>query len=108
MLHFYTSNRLEKLLSALANVIQANPLPPLQTEIVVVQSKGMERWLALELSKQLGVWANARYPFPREMIQQLFKDGLAFTKLLIAWRCYRMFYKDYAKFTMRGTCALDS
>jgi len=78
MLHFYTSNRLEKLLSALANVIQANPLPPLQTEIVVVQSKGMERWLALELSKQLGVWANARYPFPREMIQQLFKDGLSY------------------------------
>jgi exodeoxyribonuclease V gamma subunit len=78
MLHFYTSNRLEKLLSALANVIQANPLPPLQTEIVVVQSKGMERWLALELSKQLGVWANASYPFPREMIQQLFKDGLSY------------------------------
>jgi len=77
MLHFYTSNRLEKLLSSLAKVIKANPLLPLQKEIVVVQSKGMERWLALELSKQLGVWANANYPFPREMIQRLFQEGLS-------------------------------
>lgn len=78
MLHFYTSNRLEHLLSHLALVIKNNPLPPLETETIVVQSKGMERWLALELSKQLGVWANARYPFPREMIQRLFYDGLPY------------------------------
>jgi exodeoxyribonuclease V gamma subunit len=78
MLHFYSSNLLESLLSALSNVIKANPLPPLQSEIIVVQSKGMERWLALELSKKLGIWANATYPFPREMIQQLFYKGLSF------------------------------
>lgn len=78
MLYLYTSNRLEKLLSALASVIKINPLPPLKSEIIVVQSKGMERWLALELSKKLGILANVRYPFPREMIQQLFKDGLSY------------------------------
>lgn len=78
MLHLYTSNHLEKLLSRLANVLRKQPLPPLQKEIIVVQSKGMERWLALELSKELGIWANANYPFPREMIQRLFREGLPY------------------------------
>ncbi|MEY3220505.1 MAG: hypothetical protein RIT27_1862 [Pseudomonadota bacterium] len=77
MLYFYTSNRLEKLLTALANILREQPLPPLQKEIIVVQSKGMERWLALELSKQLGIWANADYPFPRDMTQRLFHESLS-------------------------------
>jgi len=97
MLHFHTSNRLEKLLTALASILREQPLPPLQKEIIVVQSKGMERWLALELSKKLGIWANADYPFPRDMMQRLFRDGLShipdvsdFDPNILGWTILRL------------------
>ena len=43
--NIYLSNRSEVLVSELAHVVSSPPLPPLQKEIIVVQSKGMERWL---------------------------------------------------------------
>ncbi|MCK4503827.1 MAG: exodeoxyribonuclease V subunit gamma, partial [Desulfuromonadales bacterium] len=71
-LNIYTSNRMENLTVALAKTL-ARPLSaPFKPEIIVVQSRGMERWLAMELAKQFGVWANCIYPFPNAMIQQLF------------------------------------
>lgn len=77
MLHLHSSNRLETLVDMLADVV-ANPLPsPLHREFIVVQSKGMERWLSLELAQRLGVWANARYPFPKTIIWQLLRAVLS-------------------------------
>src|SRR5262249_22238315 len=42
---------------------------PMEAEVVVIQSKGMERWLSMELARRLGIWANARFPFPRKFIE---------------------------------------
>jgi len=54
----YTSNRMEMLADRLAELF-ARPLPsPLASEVIVVQSKGMQRWLAMELARRHGVWAN--------------------------------------------------
>jgi exodeoxyribonuclease V gamma subunit len=78
MLHIHTSNRLEYLIQALATVIKANPLPPLTQETIVVQSKGMERWVSMELAKQLGVWANGYFPFANAMLWRLFKETLGY------------------------------
>lgn len=76
MLHLHTSNQLETLLDALVDVVR-EPLPsPLEPETIIVQSRGMERWLALQLADRLGVWGNAEYPFPLSFIRKLFAANL--------------------------------
>ncbi|MGD9578025.1 MAG: exodeoxyribonuclease V subunit gamma, partial [Syntrophorhabdus sp.] len=42
-LKLYPSNRLEALLDALASVVKEPLSSPLESEVIVVQSKGMER-----------------------------------------------------------------
>ncbi len=78
MLHIHSSNRLEHLLQALSNVIQNNPLPPLIPEIIVVQNQGMERWISMELAKNIGVWANSYFPFPNALLWRVFKEALGY------------------------------
>ena len=75
-MHLFTSNRLEHLLEHLAGIVRARPLPPLCTETIVVQSKGMERWLALQLAARLGIWANAECPFPGALTWRMFRAAL--------------------------------
>ena len=71
-LNIYTGNRMENLVDALSSVL-ANPLSsPFTPELIVVQSKGMQRWLAMELAKRFGVWANCSYPFPNAFVSQFF------------------------------------
>jgi len=76
MLYIHTSNYLENLAQAFANIIKANPLPPLIKETIVVQNKGMERWVSMTLAKQLGVFAHGYFPFPDAILRQLFKKTL--------------------------------
>ena len=65
----HRSNRIEALVDALAELV-ARPLPdPFAREWIAVQGRGMERWLALELARRLGVWANPAFPFPRKVIE---------------------------------------
>jgi exodeoxyribonuclease V gamma subunit len=75
-LNVYTGNRLETLVEQLAGVV-AEPLSsPLVSEVIVVQSKGMERWLSMELAARVGVWANCRFPFPNRFTWEVFKAVL--------------------------------
>ena len=66
----HRSNRTERLVDALAEVVARPPADPFAPEMIVVQGNGMERWLAMELARRLGVWANPRFPFPRTVIEQ--------------------------------------
>ena len=63
------SNRTEALADALAAKVRKHPLGPFEKDVVVVQSRGMERWLMLGLAKRLDVWANPWFPFPRALIE---------------------------------------
>lgn len=56
----------------LAELLVREPPDPMAPEWIVVQSRGMERWLTQQLSRRLGVWANPRFPFPRALVEQLF------------------------------------
>jgi exodeoxyribonuclease V gamma subunit len=70
-LQLYRSNSMERLADALAEAVRrplANVLAP---ECIAVPSAGMERWLALELSSRLGVWANPAFPFPGKLVESL-------------------------------------
>jgi exodeoxyribonuclease V gamma subunit len=69
----FTSNRLEVLLDQLIKILE-QPLAPLESEIIVVQSRGMEHWLTMQLSARLDIWANCNFPFPKKMLQQVFRQ----------------------------------
>lgn len=75
MLTIHRSNRVESLLEALAEVLAEPVGPPTVPEIIAVQSRGMETWLSMELSRRFGIWAGAAFPFPRALLEELF-DGV--------------------------------
>jgi exodeoxyribonuclease V gamma subunit len=72
-LKIFTSNRLEVLVEKLAQIIKKPLLSPLAPEVIVVQSRGMERWVSMELAQHNGICANCDFPFPNEFLQQLFQ-----------------------------------
>jgi exodeoxyribonuclease V gamma subunit len=96
-LEAFTSNRMEVLLDRLAGVV-SEPLPsPLDKEIIVVQSRGLERWLGQELAIRLGIWANASFPFPNAILRRIFEayfgrqpEGSLFAPEVLAWRIHRV------------------
>ena len=75
-LKLFTSNRMETLAAHLSDVLRVPLSQPLAPEIILVQSRGMERWLSMELALRHGVCANVRYPYPIHFIQNVFKEIL--------------------------------
>ena len=72
-LFIYTSNRMEILAEQLAQIVRT-PLPsPLTPETIVVQSRGMERWISMELAARNGISANCSFPFPNAFLETIFK-----------------------------------
>ncbi len=72
----YRSNRVERLLEALAQVV-AQPLPdPIAPEQIVVHSRGMGTWLSQRLAEHLGVWAGGQFPFPRRFVDDVLRTVL--------------------------------
>lgn len=91
-LYLYSSNRLEVLAGGLARILKHPLTSPLAPEIIIVQSRGMERWLTLQLADHLGVLANCRFPFPNALLQDLFsvlldtKEDQSFAKEHLCFR----------------------
>jgi len=75
-LNIVTSNRLEVLSKALAEHIRIPLLSPLEPEIVVVQSRGMQRWVSLELARHNGICANVSFPFPNTFLKTIIHQFL--------------------------------
>jgi len=71
----YSSNRLEVLAEKLAEILSEHPLPPLVQEWIVVQSRGMERWVRMKLARYHGICANIGFPFPDALISTLFCEA---------------------------------
>ena len=72
-LTIYTSNHMEILARQLARIVR-DPLPsPLVSEIIVVQSRGMERWVSMEIAKYNGICANCSFLFPNLFLQEIIK-----------------------------------
>lgn len=72
-LNIYTSNRMEKLAATLAGLLAKPLTDPLAPEHIVVQSRGMQRWLTMELARCFGVCANLHCPFPNAFVAELFR-----------------------------------
>ncbi|MGE4344519.1 MAG: exodeoxyribonuclease V subunit gamma [Geoalkalibacter sp.] len=97
MSHFrlHTSNRLETLFDRLAEIVAVPAGSPLTPEVIVVQSRGMQRWLSLRLAERFGVWSNDEksFPFPNAFIWDIFRRLLpelprssAFDPDILTWR----------------------
>jgi exodeoxyribonuclease V gamma subunit len=72
----HQGNRVEALAESLAKEISAFERDPLTPVTIVVQSRGMERWLCMELARHNGVIANARFPFPNTILSEIFSAVL--------------------------------
>ena len=72
-INLYSGNRLEILSDKFAGLLHSAPLPPLEKEIILIQSRGMARWLALETASRLTIWANCVCPFPNTFIRDIYK-----------------------------------
>jgi exodeoxyribonuclease V gamma subunit len=70
---FFTSNRLEILAAELAEILKYPLKSPLEKEIIVVQSKGMQRWISMELARYHGIAANICFLFPNEFVDESFR-----------------------------------
>ncbi len=94
MLHLYQSNRLETLGTLLATVQQAAPLSdPFAAETVLVQSRGMGRWITLDLAKKAGIAAHLDFVLPAAFAWQLMQKVLpglprksTFAPEVLSWR----------------------
>lgn len=86
--------RIECLVDRLAASLRQDPLPPLETELILVESVGMARWLPLQLATRNGVLAGAHFPFVGNFLwEQLLKprtgsacDGREWNVGPLAWR----------------------
>src|SRR3954447_23291979 len=68
MLHLHRSNRADGLVEALRELLEEPPPDPFAPEVVSVPTRGMERWIAQQLSGRLGVCANVLFPPPRRLV----------------------------------------
>jgi len=92
------SNRLEIPAEQFAAVVRHPGEAPFVPEILLVQHRGLARWLALRLVDQLGVCAHVRYQFPAafiwELCQQVLTDVPAtspFAPDVLTWRLMALF-----------------
>ncbi len=69
---FHSSNRLETLAAAYADIYAGRNGSPFAAEIIVVQTMGMGRYLSLRLADRCGISANLEFLFPNAVIDRLF------------------------------------
>jgi exodeoxyribonuclease V gamma subunit len=67
-LKLYTSNQLEQLANQLAVALNTPLSSPLAREVIVVQSRGMARWISLQIAQISNICMNCEFPFPRAFI----------------------------------------
>jgi exodeoxyribonuclease V gamma subunit len=84
---------MEILLDHLAEVLKEPVGSALSREAIVVQSRGMSRWISMELAKKFGVWGNSDFPFPNKFVKDLFAESMpdvdtsdSFETEILTWR----------------------
>ncbi|MDD3082692.1 MAG: exodeoxyribonuclease V subunit gamma [Desulfobacterales bacterium] len=75
-MHVHAGNRLEILVDELAGILRRPSGSPLVPEIVVVQSRGMQHWVSMELAERNGICANISFPFPNAFLDFLYHSML--------------------------------
>jgi exodeoxyribonuclease V gamma subunit len=68
--HLHRSNRIERLVGALGDLLEAPCGSVFDPEAVVVPGHGMSVWLSMQLSSRLGVWATPLL-YPRKLVERV-------------------------------------
>jgi exodeoxyribonuclease V gamma subunit len=78
LLQIHRAERADGLVEALAGVFADPPSDPFAAEVVAVPTRGVERWVAQQLSRTLGagaradgVCANVAFPQPRRLVDEV-------------------------------------
>ena len=97
MLKVVYSNDMLQLAAQLAELQQSDPLPPLESETVIVQSNELARWLSLFFAQHHGIASNIEFPYPSAYIWALFRRILPdvpkqspFSTDAMAWRIFEL------------------
>src|SRR5687768_6191783 len=69
-MHLHPGNRIEHLVDGLAAWLARPRADAFSTDLVVVNSKGLERWLAMQLAQRWGVCADVRFVFPAQALAE--------------------------------------
>ncbi|ALK97813.1 exodeoxyribonuclease V subunit gamma [Massilia sp. WF1] len=92
-------NQMELLRAAVFDWLRANPLGPLEEEIILVQSNGVAEWLKISLAEELGVCAATRVALPARFQWEAYRGMLGpervprrspFDKDALTWRLMRL------------------
>jgi exodeoxyribonuclease V gamma subunit len=76
-LYLHTGNSLKRLAETLTCLLKEKRTEnPFEPEIIIVQSRGMQRWVSMRIAESLGVFSNCRFPFPNTFIYDLFECTL--------------------------------
>ncbi len=75
-LKIHISNKMEILADRISDLVTKPLISAMSREVIVVQSRGMERWISMEIARHNGICANVDFPFPNEAIQDIFKNML--------------------------------
>ncbi len=104
MINIYPSNRLENLVALFDKVIQMGENKNiLSSEIILVQSKGMQHWLNMQLANKRGVSMNLDFSLPMQFFWTqiryiLGKDEVpehsAYTREVLSWRIHALLASD--------------
>ena len=97
-------NRLEDLRDLLTQFLKSQPLGPLDSEVILVQSNGMKHWLEIALANNdaMGICAATRMELPSSYLWQIYRRVLGadavpqhmpFDKTRLVWRLVRLLPK---------------
>ncbi len=97
VLRLFTSNRMEVLAEALAKELSTPLSSVFETEVIIVQSRGMERWISMDLAERHGICANIRFPFPNAFMAEVLKiifpdlpEQSPFDPEILTWRIMKI------------------
>lgn len=70
-LYLHRSNDLDRLVETLAKLPPLEPPDPFEPETIVLQTRGMERWLSMRLAEARGVFAHGRFIAFDDLLHEL-------------------------------------
>lgn len=98
--HLYSSNRVENLIPVLGDILCLPRDSIFQPDTIIVQNKGMQQWLSLQLAEQLKICAFCEFPFPNAFFKKLFRkifpeipEHLTFDPEFLLWKIYQQIPK---------------